>query len=215
MQLTTKDPIASLNAAGQGVNDILWPWPARFPQRSNKGLQVEVFTSVSCSCAMNVTTQFTEDALADVPSRCARSSCSALIPVGARCHYIASHNASREGKFVCEVCFNYYLKRPATAVRECYPRCTLHSIADLIFQAVLLSMIVDRLEKDLGHKQVQRVFRALMSSLYGNLLMVHNGKVSLPSSAYCMSFIGELQIRLKWGGKLPPFLSHSTRNSLN
>ncbi|KAJ6586225.1 hypothetical protein B0H10DRAFT_2198072 [Mycena sp. CBHHK59/15] len=63
-------------------------------------------------------TQFTEDLISAKATVCGRSKCpEPHIAAGEPRHYIAGYN-SREGKFVCGRCIEYYKSQPATMSRQ-------------------------------------------------------------------------------------------------
>lgn len=52
---------------------------------------------------------FTEDILATRASPCDR--CGQIIPIGQPRHYVRSKISGRQGKFVCALCLDIYIKR--------------------------------------------------------------------------------------------------------
>ncbi|KDR77553.1 hypothetical protein GALMADRAFT_138644 [Galerina marginata CBS 339.88] len=64
---------------------------------------------------LHITTQFTEDCIATQASVCERPACSKPIQAGQQHFYFGpDENSNRPGRYICEPCMSYYLKKPST-----------------------------------------------------------------------------------------------------
>lgn len=65
---------------------------------------------------MEISSQFTEDAIASVATPCER--CSKIIQIGQKRLYVAPQGRpDKPGKYVCEQCMAHYLEKVSTTAR--------------------------------------------------------------------------------------------------
>ena len=72
----------------------------------------------SSSGILQITAEFTEHSIANVPSECGRLSCTTIIQPGEKHFYLAPDaKPNSPGRYVCEPCFKHYLGKCSTTAR--------------------------------------------------------------------------------------------------